>query len=149
MNKEDMFRVTRIHENATYLSSGCIESKYYLNEKYPRINISGKLVKISRYLFHLRWPDFRLNDEDLYICHTCDNPRCINLEHLRAGTPHFNSNDSVEKGRHYNANKTQCKYGHGEYNKDRRCSKCNRIKSTRYYRRKTIEEKATSTSNPS
>lgn len=36
------------------------------------------------------------------VMHSCDNPRCINPEHLKAGTQGENVYDSIQKGR-YNA----------------------------------------------
>lgn len=35
----------------------------------------------------------------LYLCHSCDNPPCCNPKHLIEGTPKFNYQDSVNKGR--------------------------------------------------
>lgn len=35
----------------------------------------------------------------MVIRHTCDNPRCINPEHLVAGTPQDNMDDKVKRNR--------------------------------------------------
>lgn len=45
-------------------------------------------------------------------CHRCDNPPCCNPDHLYVGTPHTNIVDSVDRGRHFCAVKTHCKWGH-------------------------------------
>ena len=37
--------------------------------------------------------------EDQFVCHTCDNPRCVNPDHLWIGTSKQNTKDMIFKGR--------------------------------------------------
>lgn len=43
--------------------------------------------------------DGREMPEDLYACHKCDNPSCVNPNHLYAGTPMENTMDKINRGR--------------------------------------------------
>lgn len=45
------------------------------------------------------------------VMHTCDNPSCINPEHLKAGNKKTNAQDSVQKGR-FNRSKLKYKIKH-------------------------------------
>lgn len=50
----------------------------------------------------------------LFPLHGCDNPPCINLDHLYLGTHQQNMDDMKRRGRHRSGNtiKTHCKRGH-------------------------------------
>ena len=63
---------------------------------YGRITRDGRLVRIHREVW------IKNNGaipEGKEICHTCDNPACINPDHLWAGTHLENMQDRSAKGR--------------------------------------------------
>jgi len=82
----------------TVTAAGCFECTSHKpgSSGYPRITLGGKSYRMSRFIWE------RINGPiptGFYICHTCDNPRCINPKHLFLGTPTDNVNDMYKKNR--------------------------------------------------
>lgn len=90
-NLEDLFARSKKVE------SGCIEWQMARSAHgYPKIWLQGRIVIVSRYILTmLVGPP----EADMKAMHTCDNPPCINPDHLKWGTHTDNMRDSFAKNR--------------------------------------------------
>jgi HNH endonuclease len=64
---------------------------------YPQIRIRGGSKKLTHVVWELQKGPVPPGKD---LCHHCDTPSCIRLEHLFLGTDVDNSADAVKKGRH-------------------------------------------------
>lgn len=93
--------------------TSCIEANHVHPSGYGRAWLSRtREVRAHRLAWIQKWgwlPD------GLYVCHRCNNKRCINVDHLYLGTAKINSMDAVADGlwnapkgeQHWNASLTE------------------------------------------
>lgn len=130
---------TRLTGKTVERDSGCVEFTGATNgHGYGQLADSdlGRPVKAHRVAWEIVHGPI---PQGLFICHHCDNPLCVNVDHLFLGTDQDNVSDMIAKGRHHNQRKTHCPSGHpysgdnlrmfGEY---RTCVACRRLANQKW-----------------
>ena len=78
----------------------CWNWQGHCNKKgYAMLSIGGRkglYARVSRLAYYFEYGPF---DESLKACHTCDNPQCVNPNHIFLGTSKDNTDDMYKKGR--------------------------------------------------
>lgn len=87
----------RLYDRCLETESGCWEfTGAHCETGYGRIFYKGSLWLTHRLSYLLTYGEFQ---NDLCVCHTCDNPACCHPEHLFLGTHKDNEADKKAKGR--------------------------------------------------
>ena len=68
---------------------------------YARIRVGGRRVVLHRKVYADAHQVPLQSLDGLVVRHKCDNPRCINADHLVVGTHQDNMDDKVARGRQY------------------------------------------------
>jgi hypothetical protein len=122
--------------NTTRLDNGCmIWNGAKRSSGYGSIQWGDKNTTTSRVVLELVYGK---QGNDIYACHTCDNPSCINPEHLFPATNSDNLKDAQQKGRMRTAQHgTRAKYVTGC-----KCESCLKAEAD-YARNRRHESKLT------
>lgn len=114
-----------------------------LRKGYGSFNVNNTIVRAHRFSYSANKGPI---PSGLFVCHTCDNPSCVNPEHLFLGDNMANMRDAKAKRRLVGQRKTHCIHGH-EYTAEntvfqrdgrRYCRKC---KSLNYLKHKNENKK--------
>ena len=69
---------------------------------YGTFKVNGKMKKAHRMSYELYKGPL---SEGLMVLHSCDNHQCVNPSHLFLGTAKNNTQDMMQKGRHWGGHK--------------------------------------------
>jgi len=87
--------ITRFRNKTVMMESGCLEWRSTLHrDGYGKFYFNGKQIQAHRVAWELFVGEI---PEAGWVLHTCDNRKCVNIEHLYIGDAKQNVRDKVER----------------------------------------------------
>lgn len=86
----------RVKQGSIKLENGCWEWVKMKAGDYGKLRWNGKTISAHRASYIAFKGDIK---KGLWVLHSCDNPCCVNPEHLSLGTPKDNHDDMHRKKR--------------------------------------------------
>lgn len=122
-------KLNKFYEKVKIVKVGCWEFTGSKDKKGYGIFSLNKESRAHRVAWMLHFGPI---PKGLSVCHSCDNPGCVNPSHLWLGTQADNMRDRDSKKRQWNIKKTHCIRGHALDGKNliiskhgkRNCHKC-------------------------
>jgi hypothetical protein len=93
---------SRLAAMSKQMPYGCIEWQRSVTSGYGQISIDGRPMRAHRIAYELAYGPI---PQGKFVCHRCDNPKCINSEHLFLGSNRDNMHDAKTKNRIRNGEK--------------------------------------------
>jgi hypothetical protein len=104
----------RFNKKISKVTSGCWEwNACRFDDGYGRFVVNAKVVLAHRMSYQIH---VGVIPDNLLVLHKCDNPPCVNPEHLFVGTHQDNTDDMIAKGRGYRGNEETRPHGESCYN---------------------------------
>ena len=99
---------------------------------YGAIKVDGKTIDAHRFSYQIHKGEI---PDGVYVCHSCDNRKCVNPDHLFLGSPKDNWKDGFEKNRikllgGIDIEKLKKHPSRGAYLRGCRCKECKAINAS-------------------